>query len=118
MRIHSDTLTVENISTAVMGARAAGHGIVYLQTLERHGSRSRRQAWEVKLTGDGSHSRRRTNGGTRYTDHGRDRDFAATWDSWGHFLATLFHHDPHMTCDYYKGADDFHAKTLDKFRTL
>ena len=112
MRIHSDTITSIDVLAAANFAARAGHGRVTVDTLSRHGSRSRRQAWEVKLTGDGSHSRRRPNGGT----YGAADDYAATWDSWGWFLAFLYSVDPRMTCWAYADAENFHERTDGKFR--
>jgi hypothetical protein len=115
MRIHTDSLTSTDIAAAANFAGRAGHGRVYLDAITSHGSRKRRQAWEVKLTGDGTVSRRRTNGGTRYADHGSERDYAATWDSWGWFIAFLFSIDPAAVVGPYDGVETFHRLTGHKF---
>lgn len=83
MRIHSDTLTVADLS---MASRLA---VVTFTTLDRKGSRKRDHAFEVKLSGD---SPFRQNGGTEY---------AATWDQWGIFLAYLYSRDPDMIAAAY-----------------
>jgi hypothetical protein len=105
MRIHTDKITFADLYRAAVNVTAHRHATVYVDGLTLHASRSRRAAWEVKLTGDGTHSRRR----------------AATWDQWGWFLAHLFDVDPEMIVGTpgrptYASADDFHARTDDKFR--
>jgi hypothetical protein len=111
MRIHTDILTSTDVQAAANFAARAGHGKVYVESLAAHGSRKRRQAWEVKLTGDGTVSRRRPNGGT----YGAADAYAATWDSWGWFIAFLFAYDPAAVAGPYDGVDDFHGKTGHKF---
>lgn len=108
MRIHSDTLTPEQIYTAGNRASVAGHGSVYVHTLTYHGSRKRSGAWEVLLSGDGSVQRHRMMG---------DRDeYAASFDSWGEFLAVVFHYDPRAVAGPYNGADDFQRQTANAYR--
>lgn len=115
MRIHSDTLTTDDIRTAATYAAAAGHGRVYVDSLTEHGSRSRRRAFEVKLIGDGSHSKRRTNPGAGNWDRS-ELEYAATHDSWGHLFAMLYSIDPNAIAGWaYSGAEDFHAKTGHKY---
>ena len=120
MRIHSDTLTYSQFFAAAeyvqqqTGAPVFFHGA---ETLPRHGSRSRRYGWAVKLASNGTLTRRRVNYGSGNGDR-FDRPFSATWDQWGWFLAYLFTADPALTIPgVYVDADAFHAATLDKFRT-
>lgn len=115
MRLHTNTLTLDDITRAT---RAAGMRGVYADAM-RNGSRTHRIGWEVKLTGTSS---RRPN-----TGHGGSEPFggehAATWDEWGMFLAALFAIDPAMIVGtvkrpIYAGADHFHAATADRYRIL
>ena len=102
MRIHTNTLTYTELAAAVRHASTAGHGKVYLVDTTIHGSRTSTRAYEVKLAGDGTTSKRRTMD---------KQDYAATYDSWGYFFASLFAVDPHMKCWAYDGAADFATKT-------
>lgn len=83
MRIHTNENTMSNIMSAARMAR------VSLDVLESHNSKTHDAAFEVILSGA---SRRRQNTGKS----SREREFAATWDQWGVFLAFLFHIDPDM----------------------
>lgn len=102
MRIHSDTLTNADVYDAARTAR------VSFDRWEGKGSRKRDHAFDVTLFGE---SRRRPNNRQQHTD-----DYAATWDQWGVFLAVLFDRDPNMVTPYYADADEFHARTGDRFR--
>lgn len=109
MRLHSDTLTPKEIRTAV----AAVDG-VSIGGLTSHGSRSRNAAWELNLTGHGR-------SGGQWGNHS-DRP-TASWDDWGMVLHRLFDADPRMIVGTpgrptYDGRDDFHAETVDRYRTL
>lgn len=106
MRIHSDTLTVQDIREA---QRLSHTGLTYTE----HGSRKRSHAFEVKLTGS---SPRRPNGG-RYGSS-QSEDFAATWDEWGIFIGHLFEVDAKATMTFYEDAYEFHRKTDDRFVDL
>lgn len=89
--------------------RAAGTlaGITFAR-LAMRGSRKRDHAFDVILSGSGAHR-------SQY----REQDYpAATWDEWGIFLAWIFRRDESADATYYKGADDFHWQTGDRFRTL
>lgn len=102
MRIHSDTLTQLNLHEAARHARAE------FGRLTVHGSRKRKQGFDVTLTGE---SRRRPNGGNR----GAGDDYAATWDQWGVFLSFLFNLDPYMVTPYYADAEEFDTRTASRF---
>lgn len=109
MRLHTDTLTRTEIREA---ARVAGHG-VHVQIID-HGSRKRDHAFEVTLTGT---SNRRPNSGTSRNDNGDT--YAATWDEWGMFFASLYKIDPDMIAGAaYADAGDFHYKTGSRFEIL
>lgn len=102
MRIHSDVIAY---TQQIRDALPAG---VRAEVVNPHRSRSRRYAYEVRLTGTGSHA---TQWGTRDTP-------AATWDEWGMFLAKLYELDPNMVAANYRDAAHFHWTTGDRFRAL
>jgi hypothetical protein len=102
MRIHTDKVDLIDIRRA----QEVAHVVAIKD--EEHGSRKRRRAWEIILSGDGAHR-------TQYADRAEP---AATWDQWGIFLAELFKVDPDAIAGPYDGADQFHEVTGDRFRTL
>ncbi len=97
MRIHTSA-TREQVEAAMRKAK------VRATAFSEHGSRSRDRAFEVVLSGA---SRRRQNGG--------EREYAATWDQWGVFLASIFEVDPAMKCWAYDGVDAFDHRTNYRF---
>ena len=101
MRMHTDTLTLDDLRDAARLARVE-------MEFTTHGSRKRKRAFDVKLTGE---SRRRPNGG----NIGAGTGYAATWDQWGVFLGHLFECDPSMVTPYYENAGDFHYRTAYRF---
>ena len=104
MRFHvSKSVTIADVREA--GRKAGAH----FDTLTEHGSRKSGHAFEVKLLGS---SNRRPNGGA----YGAGNDYAATWDQWGVFIGALYDLDPSMSSYAYDDAEDFHAKTGDRFR--
>jgi len=114
MRLHSDIITRDDIYEAT---QEAGKNVVFAEVTE-HGSRARRRAFEVKLTGTSS---RRPNSGKHGAGDLDDR--AATWDEWGMFLADLFGADPDMIVGtpgrpVYDGAVNFHLATVYRFMYL
>lgn len=99
MRIHSNTLTQNDLTIAVNLA-----GAWFIKRTE-HKSRKRSHAFEVALSGDAAHRSQ------------ADRDeYGATWDQWGIFLAALFDRDPSMVTPDYRDAADFHFQTHERFR--
>lgn len=105
MRIHTDTLTHDDLTDA---ARAAG---VSLNKSTQHGSRRRARAFEVLLEGSGT----RGNSGW----YGAADRQAATWDEWGVFLAVLFDRDTLATIPgVYENAEHFHWVTGNRFDAL
>lgn len=114
MKLHSDTLTTGDVYNAMSYAKNGG-GVsdgVYFAVLDESGSRTRANAWEVRLAhpGDADH-RRYTNGGN--TGNGGLR--AATYDEWGWFIAELFALDADAVFGTYKGVADFDAQTRYRF---
>ena len=106
MRIHSNTLTEQNIRDAV--ALLPGVAV----SVTSHGSRSHAAAFEVSLTGNGY----RKNTGT----HGAGDDLGATWDEWGAFLSAVFDEDPEALAGSvkyptYRNGYEFHYITGDRF---
>lgn len=121
MRIHTDTLTHQDVVEAVRAA-----GVVTETTfwgteirsvrlndagVRHHGSRKRDHAFEVGLLGTSSRS---TNSGV----YGAGAGKAATWDEWGMFLGALYEKDPLMFAGRYQHAAYFHWATGGRFRDL
>lgn len=114
MRIHTDTLTYRDFFQAQETVKVQTGAPVFFhgeESLPRYGSRSRRQAFVVKLASDGTLTRRRVNYGTARHSDRFDRPYSATWDQWGWFLAHLFTVDPNAVAGPYNGAADFHEQT-------
>ena len=116
MKLHSDTLQLNDIHLALKSAQAEGNVTddITFVILRQAGSRSRRYAYEIQLgtfdkaSGPGK-SRHHKNLGTS-----PDRTlgvYAATYDEWGHFISALLHADPDATFGPYKGLDSFDVQT-------
>lgn len=101
MRIHSDILTEQQIRGAV--AEVPGVGIARLTV---HGSRNRKRAFEVILSGHSKH-------GGQYGG----LDFrTASWDDWGMVLARLYMLDRELTIPRaYVDLEHFREVTVDRF---
>src|SRR6476469_3650019 len=120
MRIHTNSITRGRMAECIYVNDKLED--VYFGRLDDKGSRIRDHAFDVKLEAwEGSDingtKRRRVNSGFA----GAGTYIAATWDEWGFFLARVFELDPEALCGsksypVYDGADDFHAKTDNKFR--
>ena len=108
MRIHSDTLTHQDMIEA---ARTAGRYTVRVSFTE-HGSRSRSRAFNVTLSGTGSRHRQWVRDGDTLPPN------AATWDEWGMFLAELFRRDPNAIAGSYESGEHFRWVTGARFDTL
>lgn len=106
MRLHSDTLTPEDLRDALRGTG------VYLDFATLHASRSRARGIEFRLVANAGPGRRRRNSGV----YGAGHEYAATWDEHGDFFATLFDLDPEAIIGPYKGRSDFHQKTKAAYR--
>jgi hypothetical protein len=114
MRLHSSKITYFDVSEAVRRASTIGDGTVFIEVFSEHGSRKRAKSFEVRLSGDGSFSKRRTNPGKTSPVWGMN-PYAATWCAWGVFLAHLFEVDPEMLAGEYQGVEDFNLKTKGMF---
>jgi hypothetical protein len=113
MKLHTDTLTRQDIRNALQSAKDAGRvdGRVYFCTLDERGSRARKHAYEVQLgwmgdkePGDG---RRWKNSGSS----GADSVYAAFYGEWGWFIDELYKLDPELVFGHYKTRDMFDAMT-------
>lgn len=108
MRLHSDKITEADIHAATRNLPG-----VYA-TVTAHGSRSRQQAFEVRLEGNGSHRNSGRYGSDTYSQ-------AATWDEWGAVMGYLYGIDPHAVWGpseknaAYNGVNDFDFRTGDRF---
>jgi hypothetical protein len=106
MKIHSDTLDFQQISSCVPNG-------CYLAPFDHpgfgrtrcgyEGSRSRARGFVVRLSGSHKVSTRGL------------PDKAATYDEWGNFLAAIFALDPRAICGGYDGRDDFIVQTDGRF---
>jgi hypothetical protein len=107
MRIHTDTLTADDLTDAAKLARCT------VESVAHHRSTARDHAFEFIISGHGTH------GGA----YGRLPYAAGSWDDYGIMLAELFRRDPRAIVGTpgrptYDGAADFHARTVDRYRTL
>ncbi len=101
MKIHSDTLTLNDLH------RALPKGV--LMHCTQKGSRTRSHAFDVTLyvwEKDSLHRRFGNSGG-----YGAKDEVAATWDEWGIWIANLYAADPDAVMAYYKDHADFIAET-------
>ena len=115
MRLHSDTLTRDDVYNATHAAQMTG----VKADATQHGSRSKARAFEVHLTG--TSFRRPNSGGWGATTD--DDTHAATWDEWGMFLNYLYSIDPNMIVGSpgrptYADLYDFDATTTSRFMFL
>lgn len=102
MKIHSDTLTFQDILAAVPpgcyladpGEKFQGYTNVGIE-----GSRKRERGYVVRLSGSSKYNMQNL------------PDKSATWDEWGNFIMELFIHDPKAICGDYNGLHDFITKT-------
>lgn len=100
MRLHSDILTLADISAALPP-------YVCLGKYSNFASRSRQCGFDISLTGHGARHTRKKNSG----NHGAGDEYAASWDDWGVWIAALYDIDPDMIAGHYKNRDMFYAQT-------
>lgn len=110
MRIHTNHLTFED-----MYAATRTRGMELRAVVELRGSKSRKYAYDVFLSGSGRQSKAIA----------LDGDPAATWDEWGLYLEYLFYIDPDMIAGAYRGKnpkytskDLFEITTMERFKNL
>jgi len=104
-------------------AHEAGfHPDVFIEDFEIKNSRLRKFGYEVKLAAHAGKDRygktrtRRNTGRYGAEDAGQEAFYlAATWDEWGHWIAELFERDPDAIIGEYRGRDDFHAYTSERY---
>lgn len=120
MRIHTNsTMTWQQIHAALSEqqklGRIARH--VSFKTLDEHGSRTHRAAFEIQLEADERDNGRRAGNSGSYGALQPEHDgYAATYDEWGWLLAALFVIDNDMIVGtprspVYSGAENFHRRT-------
>ena len=109
MRIHSDTLTIDDLTEA---ARAIPGGHI---NITEHGSRKRDHAFEVNMFGDPGKDRHGiarsyySNGGSYGANTGPYR--ALTWVEWGDWMVELLKIDPGAIIGSYVGQPGFLTDT-------
>jgi hypothetical protein len=102
MKIHSDTLTLQDVLSAVpSGCYLADPGEKFqgYTNVGIEGSRKRERGYVVRISGSSSYMMQRL------------PEKAATWDEWGIFIAAIFAHDPKAICGHYKSLKDFIEQT-------
>jgi hypothetical protein len=112
MRLHSDTLTRDEIHAALTDADIPG---VFIDVCTAHGSRPRSRGFEIRLAAcegrDRNGKKRRPRNTGTYGGDGHDPYKGATYDEWGYFIAELFERDPEAIFGPYNGRDGFHKMT-------
>lgn len=119
MRLHSNTLTVRDIESALMECKMARtvDNFVQFETFATKGSRTRTNGFEIqlgwygnKVAGDG---RRWKNTGNRGADseYNGGGCYAATYDEWGYFIAALYRMDSELVFGHYKTREFFNSYT-------
>lgn len=113
MRIHSDTLTAEDISEAT---HARGMRGVFPEIAVK-GSQKRTRRFDVRLTGSGQLPISIVTAGPSgaFITHNAK---VATWDEWGMYIDALYQIDPEAIIGPYKGREDFRTSTYKRFDTL
>jgi hypothetical protein len=109
MRIHSNTLTVQDLDRAMRAAGPEAPGVT-MHVVGTHGSSRFRQSFEVALRGHGSRHKRPPN-----TRDDSMPGKAATRDDWGWFISAVYDLDSAARFGPYKGSDDFHKATHDAY---
>lgn len=113
MIVWSEKLTPEDLHACVeqTNEEFPGCALFLANGMEYGGPRVRRIE-KVKLRSRfGGHY---PNSGTRGAETW-EGDLAASWVEWGWFLARVFERDPRARCGGYRGAEDFHLKTGQRF---
>jgi len=116
MKLHSDTLTTDDIYAALRSSieydEVAPH--VILDMFRPAGSRSRAKAWDIHLgtyTQDRDATGKMRRRPTNSTRQGDLADYTATYSEWGWFIARLFELDSDLMFGPYKSFEDFGRAT-------
>lgn len=117
MKLHSDKLTTSEIRACLERAIAKGRvaRLVDFSELAERGSRTRANAWEIRLewlgTKEKGDGRKWTNSGNRGSGGG----YAAFWEEWGWFIWELYAVDSELVFGHYKTENEFHEMTRFQF---
>lgn len=98
MKIHSDTLTFQDILECVpRGCYLASfeHPHIGYTNIGFEGSRKREHGYVVRLAGSSPYRMQRL------------PDKSATWDEWGIFIAAIYERDPDAVVGWYKTRAEF-----------
>jgi hypothetical protein len=119
MRMHTNTLTLEDFHRAMTAEKEAGriaHHVSFKE-LSQRGSRSHERAFEVQLTAAYRDRGRRAGNSGSYGAMQPEYDgYAATFDEWGWLLAALYRIDPDLVVGsvkqpIYRNVDNFDERT-------
>lgn len=110
MKLHTNNLLEADIRKALAKARSKGRitGGTDIQVLERQGSRSHTNGFEVRIGvdyPDGIHKRKNMDNSA----------YASTWEEWGWFIVELFAMDMDIKFGPYKDWTTFHELTRRNF---
>ena len=108
MRVHTNNLTEADLHKALTNADVTD---VELRILGKHGSQKFDRAYEVALRGRGTRHTKAPQ--TKITN--ADKEYAATYDDWGWFIAATYDLDSEARFGPYRDYDDFHAQTKHKY---
>lgn len=100
MKLHSDSITKQDVYRAAELARHHDGADIYVAEMMQNGSRSRARG--ITFYMESMNGRYATN------RQGRDEGArAASWSDYGYFIQRLFDVDPDAIIGYYRGLDDF-----------
>lgn len=124
MRLHSNTLTVRDIETALQQCKHDGtvDGFVQFETFDTKGSRTRKNGFEIQLgwygtkePGDGRRWKNTGNRGASSDWNTGGGCYAATYDEWGYFIAALYRMDTELVFGHYKTREFFNSYTKNAY---
>lgn len=118
MKLHTNTLTSQDVRNALATAKEDGHITrdIEFVVFNSAGSRSHKRAFELQLgTPDKysgpTNSRHHKNSGVAGASH----IYAATYAEWGWLIDALFDLDESLVFGPYKSRQDFDTQTRDAF---
>lgn len=109
MKIHSDTLSFDDIQAAVPeGCYLAvfNHKDFGRTRCGYEGSKCREHGFVVRLSGSSKYNMRNLS------------EKSATWDEWGNFIANLYDRDPNAMIGHYGSRDEFIRQTTNEFNRI